>query len=111
MNILGGRNFFLGTYPDLGRLPLAAFEPTVAATGQNNYNDGLSDGIKSLAKALNGHDEVKVAVGDFQALFEAALQNPAKYGFTETKKSCLVGAYGETPARTLCPDPDHYLFW
>lgn len=37
---------------------------------------------------------------------------PIDYGLDPNTitKSCLVGAYEEAP-RTLCDDPDKYIFW
>jgi phospholipase/lecithinase/hemolysin len=49
---------------------------------------------------------------DVFALFERMLENPVDYGFDADTagESCLTGAYSEAP-RTLCLEPDRYIFW
>jgi phospholipase/lecithinase/hemolysin len=53
-----------------------------------------------------------VANADFYGLFDDIFAHPDQYGYdkTEKTKSCLIGAYNEAP-RTLCDDPDKYIFW
>jgi phospholipase/lecithinase/hemolysin len=60
-------------------------------------------------QALTG---VNVAFADFYQLFEGVLANPDRYGYDKTKvtKSCLTGVYHEAP-KSLCDDPDKYIFW
>ena len=54
----------------------------------------------------------QVAYVDLYALFSELFANPKQYGYdpAEITKSCLTGAYGEAP-RSLCSDPDEYIFW
>lgn len=45
-------------------------------------------------------------------LFKGMKAHPSAYGFDAMllDKGCLVSAFGEAE-RTLCSDPDHYIFW
>ena len=52
---------------------------------------------------------------DLTPLFEdfGYYADPRRYGLAPLGAygSCLTGAYGETPAVTLCADPDAMVFW
>lgn len=53
-----------------------------------------------------------VGFADVFSLFQNMRSNPSNYGFNgaHSDVSCLVGAFDEAP-RSLCADPDKYIFW
>jgi hypothetical protein len=55
---------------------------------------------------------VEVGFVDIYSLFRDMMLAPVDYGLDPDTitKSCLVGAYSEA-TRTLCNDPDKYIFW
>ncbi|KAJ7322963.1 GDSL-like Lipase/Acylhydrolase [Mycena albidolilacea] len=106
---LGATNFLLATYPDLSRLPLSAYIPSSAAASLKTYTTSL----RAHLFALKSHrPHLHIALADHYVLFQDFFAHPKNYGYDPSTdgKSCLTGAYSEAP-RTLCSDPDNYIFW
>ncbi|KIM90034.1 carbohydrate esterase family 16 protein [Piloderma croceum F 1598] len=101
----GAKHFLLASYPDLSRLPLRAYSSPAVIQQLHTYSTEL----RALLQALTG---TNVAFADFYQLIEGVLANPDRYGYDKTKvtKSCLTGVYHEAP-KSLCDDPDRYIFW
>lgn len=89
----------------MSRLPYDTYVPSSTANQLHIYSKELRASIENLQGP-------SVAYFDLFQLLDNLLDDPVRYGFDKSKitKSCLTGAYGEAP-RTLCDDPDRYIFW
>lgn len=109
--LLGASRILIAIPPDVGLLPYKAFIP--AETSKK-----LSDLSKALQASLYGllfqpPLPARPVYVDFFSLFNEIMTDPELYGFLpqSVNVSCLRGAYGEVPHRTLCSDPGRYIFW
>lgn len=101
----GAKQFLVVSYPDLSKIPYSAYATESVNKQLHTYSVQLRDSLKAL-------ESPSITYADAFQLFEDFFAHPDLYGFDGTKptESCLTGAYGEAP-RTLCNDPDRYVFW
>lgn len=114
LSSLGAKHFVLSDYPDLSLSPSNAYGTAAAAAALHNYSSDLRSGLIALRSSLlKSHPSLTIAFVDPYQLWGDFFAHPDKYGFDKKteKKSCLTGAYGETPKRSLCSDPDRYVYW
>lgn len=95
-------HFLVPNLPDLGAIPEAAGDPTLAAArraGTINFNTALAAEMANRATTLG----VTIDLLDVFGMFDQLLANPADYGFTNTSGSLT----------TASPDvnPDQYVFY
>ena len=113
---MGAKNVLILTVPDLGKTPEAiaggpateAAASALSAAFDNTLVNG-GGGLPSLA-SLSSADSLDLSVLNTYALLDAAVANPANYGFTNVTQPCLTGEInyaGGTP----CANPSQYLFW
>ncbi|KAF8526539.1 GDSL lipase/esterase [Hysterangium stoloniferum] len=108
----GATKFIVASYSNLGYLPFHAYSSPSTTYKLGKLSTDLQASLKSLRYTLCRGSGINVGFMDVFALFENMLGDPVDYGFDADTvgESCLVGAYLEAP-RTLCPDPDRYIFW
>ncbi len=102
----GARTFVVPLVPDLGKTPDATDIPDlppIATLLSGAYNTALQGAINEL------DDEIRVHYLDTFALIDAAVADPAAFGYTNVTDRCYVGPY--TGAGMVCATPDTYLFW
>ena len=106
--ITGATHILLADIPDIGLTPYAAGlasklgDPTIPATATADaaaINDQLYQ-LYLFARSF-GFD---LSFLDTFGLEDAAVANPAAYGFTNVTDPCFNGV-------TVCANPDQYLFW
>jgi phospholipase/lecithinase/hemolysin len=104
----GANKFLVASYPDLAIMPQQIFNNQSVNEIYHNYSVQYRD---ELARLAEDHDEV--AYADVFSLFQKFVQDPERFGFDPSVvgKACLTGAYNPTVPRTLCNDPDKYVFW
>lgn len=99
---LGIDHFLVPNLPDLGAIPEAVGDPTLAAarrTGTINFNTALAAEMNARATTLG----VTIDQLDVFGMFDQLLANPADYGFTNTTGGWQDAASGA--------DPDEYVFY
>lgn len=114
----GAKNFLVPNLPDLGSVPLVNQNSQVSnelATLSSLHNSDLASGLDTLSEKLSP-DSVNIFQLDVNSLFNDALANPGKYGFTNVTDSCLspLGAPVMVPATPCATDQqaqNKYLFW
>jgi len=108
----GATKFIVASYPNLASLPLHAYSSPSVTYRLGKLSTDLQTSLRSLRYSLCRASGINVGFMDVFGLFQNMLEDPVNYGFDAdtTGESCLVGAYSEAP-RTLCPDPDRYIFW
>jgi outer membrane lipase/esterase len=105
----GAQDFLVPLLTDLGRTPLFTYGGTALSAAGTAlalaYNANLQADLASLA-ATPG---IKLSFVDTFSLMDAAVSNPAAFGFTNVTDPCYVGPY--TGGGTVCSNPGQYLFW
>nr|CAB3471478.1 unnamed protein product [Digitaria exilis] len=116
---LGARKVAIVNVGPVGCVPgVRVLDPTGACSdGLNKLAAGFDAALKSLlaelAPKLPG---MAYSIADSFGLTQAALANPVALGFSSSDSACCgsgrLGAQGDcTPAATLCPDRDSFVFW
>jgi phospholipase/lecithinase/hemolysin len=114
LHAAGAANFLVLNIPDLGKAPaLTTLGPAVSAAASQlvaTFNTGLAAAMAAEAASLH----VQMTIVDTYALIDAAVADPAAYGFTNVTTPCWTGTYTGTGG-TLCSigwyrQNDH-LFW
>ncbi|MUH00589.1 phospholipase [Scytonema sp. UIC 10036] len=103
----GARNILVLNVPDLGKTPrglsLGSNEANLRTQVSQEFNASLAAALSNLSQTLPG---INLITFDSAALFQDAIANPAKYGFTNVTESCI------NPVNlTICANPNNYLFW
>ncbi|CEH14727.1 lipolytic protein g-d-s-l family [Ceraceosorus bombacis] len=103
----GAINFIIPYGPKLDTLPYTSTTSPSVQASFSAYSKALHLAVQKHAKAyLRAHPLLHIVLfdGDVDSTLGGA------EAFKVTDKPCLVGAYGEAP-RSLCAEPDQYLFW
>jgi len=99
----GAQRFLVANLPDLGQLPVTrnqSSSATLTALTQQ-HNQTLRRSLKVVSQQA---PELQIATLDANALYQQAIAEPAKFGFTQVMSACLTGA-------KTCGNPDQFLFW
>lgn len=98
----GAKKILVANLPDLGQLPATRTNPNAGALSSltKTHNLGLSDTLNRLSQKLQ--PDTTIIQLDAYALYQEAIENPAKFGFTNVTSACLDGA---------CSQPNQFLFW
>ncbi|XP_073009884.1 GDSL esterase/lipase At2g40250-like [Typha latifolia] len=128
---MGIRKFAVAGLPPIGCLPLQMTlsgissnitpHPRACIADQNaaasSYNSDLQTMIQKLQSAPGWQKPlVKIAYVDIYNPLMDMVQNPIKYGFTETTRGCCgtglveMGPLCNSQAMT-CPSPSTFMFW
>ncbi|KAF8389887.1 hypothetical protein HHK36_024405 [Tetracentron sinense] len=111
---LGARKFVVFGISPLGCIPAILKPTTKCAEIVNNlvllYNYGLHDALEQLTSTLQGSIFV---FGDLYWLSYDMLNNPFKYGFSDTKyPCCIVGVKGLCiKDQAPCHDRTTHFYW
>ena len=105
-------------YPDLAQLPVDFYTPDAEKRVYHAFGAELSARWRDAARngtSGRGKGSGRLLFVDTASLFEdfGYYGDPGAYGFAPlgVYGSCLTGVYEETPAVTLCDDPDEMVFW
>lgn len=105
----GARNFLVPNAPDLGKTARARTLSEQQSTGLTNltnaHNFLLDQTLSNLSQSLTGINLISV---DVNSLFNDAIENPGKFGFTNVTQACV--------SKLECANADQnvqnqYLFW
>jgi phospholipase/lecithinase/hemolysin len=97
----GAKQFLVGNLPPLNLTPVGATLSPVEQAGLAQFSYYFNVGLKSEAASLASALGVKINVLDVYSLFNDAVANPGKYGFTNVTD----------PAFLSNPSGDGHLFW
>jgi phospholipase/lecithinase/hemolysin len=106
---LGAETFLVPLVPDLGKTPDANGDPAAAALAtllSVTYDNALA---AALAKLSAGDEGLTIHILDIFSLLDAAVADPAAFGFTDVTDRCYLGPL--TGGGTVCATPATYLFW
>ncbi|KAK1275843.1 GDSL esterase/lipase [Acorus gramineus] len=117
MHRLGATKVAVVGVPPLGCMPISKTLMGVRECIRNFneaaalFNSKVTSRLELLKKQLG----LRTSYIDVYGVIMAAINNPKKYGFTETRKGCIgsgVIEIGETCiGQSTCKDPDRYVFW
>ncbi|KAI9664489.1 MAG: hypothetical protein M1821_005935 [Bathelium mastoideum] len=106
----GATSFLTLNYYNASRIPYDHYTSPLNRAQLSHYSASLG-ALLSTISSLESH----IAYVDLTPLFADFdyYGDPTNYGFNEYAAyySCLTGAYGETPQRTLCKEEDKAVFW
>lgn len=100
---MGAAQILVANLPNLGQLPATSNSANSSQLSRltEAHNLGLRRSLKSISQQ---HPEVKMITLDANLLYQEAISNPAKFGFTQVTRACLSGS-------TACGNPEQFLFW
>jgi phospholipase/lecithinase/hemolysin len=96
----GARHFIIAHLIDAGRLPVAAPIANLASAASRAANRHL----QILLRADAHRGDMQILRLDMFGLLNAAVKDPAHFGFTNITDPCITTA-------SVCPDPDHFFFF
>ncbi|HEY9879041.1 MAG TPA: SGNH/GDSL hydrolase family protein [Leptolyngbyaceae cyanobacterium] len=112
---VGAKNILVPNLEDLGKTPLVKSRTNAAQVSDliNQHNSLLAATLTSLEQdpTLGGVNLISL---DVFSLFNEALAQPQKFGFTNVDSPCLTNSplfQTTSPFVTKCDNPDEYLFW
>ncbi|MGQ5524663.1 SGNH/GDSL hydrolase family protein [Chitinimonas sp. PSY-7] len=114
----GARHILLLKLPDVSRAPIFKYKGNTAVVTQKveEYNRQLVQ-LASDLNAQNG-GSLDIQLFDSYSLFNDLLNNPSRYGMTDTTTPCLningssqANYLGNPGPRAECRNPDAYVFW
>jgi len=100
----GAKNFLVVNLPDLGKLPATRNNLSASTLTRltKAHNSGLSQALDPLRQSLA--PGTKLTLLDVNALFNQAMAEPRKSGFTNVTSPCLDRG-------VACNSPNEFLFW
>ncbi|AFZ57981.1 SGNH/GDSL hydrolase family protein [Anabaena cylindrica FACHB-243] len=102
---IGAKNFLVANLPNLGDVPLTNGS---ANSDGLNFLTGLHN--STLSEALNGLNQqqpsLNITLFDVNSLVNSAIALPGEFGLQNVTDACF-----NSDAKTLCNNPDEYLFW
>jgi len=100
----GARNILIVNLPDLGKLPATRNRSSASTLTRltQAHNSGLLKILDKLNQSLG--PEVNLTLLDVNALFNQAIAEPGRLGFTNATAPCLDSS-------VVCDTPDKFLFW
>ena len=106
---VGAKNIMVVNLPDLGVTPVAtsvdqSLPGTAAAISA--VSEAHNAGLKTTLNDLSQNLDINIIPLYVDSLFEKVRDNPGEFGFTNVTDSCL-----NLSNRTLCSNPNEYLFW
>jgi phospholipase/lecithinase/hemolysin len=103
----GATTFLIPLIPDIGKTPDA--RDAGVATVATDLTDGYNAALVAAIQGLTSGDKITVHYLDTVAPIDAAVNDPAAFGYTDVTDRCYVGSLGG--GGTACATPDSYLFW
>lgn len=116
----GARNILLLKLPDVSRAPVytSGLKSGAGAVAAKvvDFNNRLAELVGSLRSQWG--PSLHISLFDTHSLFNDLLNNPAKYGVSNTSQSCLNINSDSTSnylashsPRSICTNPDSFVFW
>lgn len=99
----GARRVLVANLPNLGELPATRSGPNAAhlTTLTQAHNQGLRRSLKLLGQQ---QPDLEIMMLDANALYQTAINQPAKFEFTNVTAACISGT-------RICNRPNQFLFW
>jgi outer membrane lipase/esterase len=102
----GAQQIIVPNLPDLGKSPAGAANPLQSA-GLSQLTAAHNSGLRTSLQTLSQQNpNLSIVPTDLAALFNVAITNPARFGFTNVTQPCL-----NTTTGAVCASPDTFLFW
>ncbi|XP_024024764.1 GDSL esterase/lipase At5g45950 [Morus notabilis] len=117
MHRLGARRLVVVGVPPLGCMPLVKTlqDQTTCVESYNKLSLSFNSKISFKLSSIKSTLRMKVGFVDVYGIVVNAMNNPHKYGLTETSKGCCgTGTieYGDScRGMATCNDPTKYVFW
>ncbi|KAK0557112.1 hypothetical protein OC846_000759 [Tilletia horrida] len=105
----GARHFLIPSPPALQTIPYAQDFSISSQPSLKGFSDTFVSYLR--ANAIKVGKEATVTIFDQVKAFDSYISEKSKRKGWHVKDACLVGVYGETKTRTLCADPDKFVFW
>jgi thermolabile hemolysin len=104
----GAKNILVVNLPDLGELPGTRNSQRAKELSSltQKHNSQLAAALKNLRQQLK--TELNIIYYDVNEIFNQAIYNPTKFGFTNVTDTCLNI---EQSQYVVCKNPEEYLFW
>lgn len=100
----GAQTIVVANLPDLGNLPATRNNPYAKALTAltDAHNAALTNSLVQLRQKLG--TDLHIIEFDTYGLYQSAIANPSKFGFTNVTSAC-------TNNQTTCDNADQFLFW
>ncbi len=112
---VGAEDIMVVNLPDLGKFPVTRGDSrssTELSSLTSAHNSSLAASLNSLSQQLS--PDINIIPVDVNYLFNQAIANPEKFGFTNVTDSCIgdspIVPIDISPQPILCI-PDKFLFW
>jgi phospholipase/lecithinase/hemolysin len=106
----GAKNILAVNLPDLGMTPAGTDPMNPLGPFWSLYTSEFNAKFLDPAYLAGLDPSVKLTEFDMFKLFNDAIGDPSKYGFTNVTEACLP-TMGPLPSGPACANPDQYLFW
>jgi outer membrane lipase/esterase len=104
----GARTILVPNVPNLGKVPLI----TAAGAAATGFATALSAQYNAALDAmLDTIEGVNIVRFDTFAFITDVVNDPLKYGFSDSTHPCYSGFVFPDPSATECADPDAHVFW
>lgn len=105
----GAKTFIVPLIPDLGKTPNARDAPPAVAPIATSLTQAYNAALVAAIQSRTAGDGITVHYLDTFSLINAAVGDPAAFGFTDVVDRCYVGSLAG--GGTVCATPESYLFW
>jgi phospholipase/lecithinase/hemolysin len=104
LSAIGAKKILVANLPDLGKLPATRNNANASALSSltRTHNLGLAQFLNRFKQTLDS--DAQIIALDVNSLYQEAITNPAKFGFTNVISACLTN-------QTICRNSDKFLFW
>jgi phospholipase/lecithinase/hemolysin len=104
----GARTILVPNAPNLGKVPLVTARGPAAVAFATALSVQYNAALEAMLETIDGVDIIRF---DTFAFLTDVVDNPAKYGFTNSTQPCYSGFVVPDPTATECADPDAHVFW
>ncbi len=104
----GAKNLLVLTVPDLGVTPLGRSLGPTGSQEASALAAGFDQALVTTLSGVGRADGLNLSFLDTYSLLDAAIADPAAYGFTNVTDPCLSGT---TPCASTEAGQNQYLFW
>lgn len=100
----GAKKILVGNLPDLGNIPATrnSSKSSALSAVSDAHNRGLAESLDVLQNKFGSH--TKIIQFDAHSLYQEAISNPQKFGFTNVTNACLSNF-------ASCDNSNKFLFW
>ena len=104
----GARTILVPNAPNLGKVPLVTVRGPAAVAFATALSIQYNAALEAMLETIEG---VNIIRFDTFAFLTDVVDNPTKYGFTNSTQTCYSGFVVPDPTATECSDPDAHVFW